>query len=234
MMTIVDGISWSFVLIFINIALIWKAEANYDDSLVTIDLFHNLGPSKEQFKARGSILVKTLKSGAPIIQQSELNTEDLKQLKNLVQDDDIYHIKAVIANNGKDQQSFLTFLKASSLINSKLSDVLTLSVDNSGNIVSVSAAVQNHPESSLLGKSKVQDLNTVVLVQQMENGPVPDTASYIQRIEQEKIQKERGETKDNRSFIAKYWMYIVPVVVLMLISSAANPEGGGGGGAGGR
>ena len=27
---------------------------------------------------------------------------------------------------------------------------------------------------------------------------------YVQKMEQEKIAKERGETKDNRSFIAKY------------------------------
>lgn len=27
---------------------------------------------------------------------------------------------------------------------------------------------------------------------------------YVQKIEQEKVAKERGETKDNRSFIAKY------------------------------
>lgn len=27
---------------------------------------------------------------------------------------------------------------------------------------------------------------------------------YVQKVEQEKVAKERGETKDNRSFIAKY------------------------------
>ena len=42
-----------------------------------------------------------------------------------------------------------------------------------------------------------------VLVQPMEMGPQPDTAAFIQRMEQEKLAKERGETKDNRSFFAK-------------------------------
>lgn len=32
----------------------------------------------------------------------------------------------------------------------------------------------------------------------------PDTASYIQKIEREKEAQERGEVKDNRSFLAKY------------------------------
>ena len=31
---------------------------------------------------------------------------------------------------------------------------------------------------------------------------------YVQKIEQEKVAKERGETKDNRSFIAKYVNYL--------------------------
>lgn len=52
----------------------------------------------------------------------------------------------------------------------------------------------------------------------------PDTASFIQKIEREREARERGEFKDNRGFLAKYWMYIVPVVILVLITSAANPE----------
>lgn len=32
----------------------------------------------------------------------------------------------------------------------------------------------------------------------------PDTASYIQKLEKEREAKEKGEVKDNRSFLAKY------------------------------
>lgn len=42
----------------------------------------------------------------------------------------------------------------------------------------------------------------------MESGPSPDTASFVQKIEEEKLAKERGETKDNRSFFAKYVLSI--------------------------
>lgn len=63
----------------------------------------------------------------------------------------------------------------------------------------------------------------------METGPQPDTAAFIQKVEQEKLAKQRGETKDNRSFFAKYWMYIVPVVIILAMNSA-NPEAGQGGG----
>ena len=33
------------------------------------------------------------------------------------------------------------------------------------------------------------------------------------------------QVPDNRSFLAKYWMYIVPVVLFMAINGAAAPEG---------
>lgn len=32
----------------------------------------------------------------------------------------------------------------------------------------------------------------------------PDTATYIQKLEREREAREKGELKDNRSFLAKY------------------------------
>lgn len=47
----------------------------------------------------------------------------------------------------------------------------------------------------------------------MENGPTPDTAASTQKMEEEeKSRKISGKTEDNRSFFAKYWMYIVHCV----------------------
>ena len=75
--------------------------------------------------------------------------------------------------------------------------------------------------------TNVSSFNSKVVVQHMETGPSPDTASFIQKMEEEKLAKERGDTKDNRSFFAKYWMYIIPFV-LVLAMSGGGPEGGGG------
>lgn len=47
-------------------------------------------------------------------------------------------------------------------------------------------------------------------------------------MEREREARERGDVKDNRGFLAKYWMYLLPVVVLVLLSGASSPEGGGG------
>ena len=38
-------------------------------------------------------------------------------------------------------------------------------------------------------------------------------------------EQAEGKGKDNRSFFAKYWMYIVPVVLVLMLSSQAEPEG---------
>lgn len=75
--------------------------------------------------------------------------------------------------------------------------------------------------------SEINDLvefSTVVSLKPIEQAPVPDTAGFIQKIEKEREARDRGETKDNRSFLSKYWMYIVPAVILLLISGITNPE----------
>lgn len=61
----------------------------------------------------------------------------------------------------------------------------------------------------------------------------PDTASFIQKVEREREARDRGEVKDNRGFLAKYWIYIVPVAILLLLSGA-SPDGNASGGAAAR
>jgi hypothetical protein len=65
----------------------------------------------------------------------------------------------------------------------------------------------------------------VTIVQEL---PAPETTAYLQRMEEEKRNRQHGAATDNRSFIAKYWMYIVPVVVFMVISSFMSGDDGGG------
>lgn len=68
------------------------------------------------------------------------------------------------------------------------------------------------------------EYSTVVTLKAIEQAPVPDTAGFVQKLEKEREARDRGETKDNRSFLSKYWMYIVPAVILLLISGVTNPE----------
>lgn len=81
---------------------------------------------------------------------------------------------------------------------------------------------------------QLYEFSTVVTLKTIEQAPIPDTAGFIQKIEKEREARDRGETKDNRSFLSKYWMYIVPAVILLLISGVTNPEAPGAAAGGGR
>ena len=111
-------------------------------------------------------------------------------------------------------------IPAKSLINSYLglSETFVVHLDWRNKVVGVSISAGAHPsdskkrQSDKLSHSLNENLDPLnlavgfkskVLVQPMEMGPQPDTAAFIQRMEQEKLAKERGETKDNRSFFAK-------------------------------
>ncbi|CAG2054484.1 unnamed protein product [Timema podura] len=91
------------------------------------------------------------------------------------------------------------------LVESQMSDVVTLSLSQDNNIIAVSLSTQ--PISgcgSLVDQHQLKTFNTTVVFRHMETGPVPDTATYVQKLEREREARERGDTKDNRSFLAKY------------------------------
>lgn len=137
------------------------------------------------------------------------------------------------------------------LLGSDLEDILMVWIDSTAEPIAVSLSssgpcVMDSPFTNMW--------NTNVIVKYPDSGPVPDTATYIQKLEREREARERGETKDNRSFLGKYvrfalpsyhdvrtwnshlfsflifqWMYIVPALIFVLLTSATNPEGAGGG-----
>lgn len=135
---------------------------------------------------------------------------------------------------------------------SQLTDVLWVSLDHAGSVTAITQSVNNGNTDNCRDLTTrdfevLDEFNTDVYVKPMENAPIPDTASFIQKLEREREARERGETKDNRGFFAKYvrcwmfvyfiylksifqfqWMYIVPVAILILISGATNPEAAGG------
>nr|CAG4636687.1 EOG090X0JXR [Eubosmina coregoni]SVE70196.1 EOG090X0JXR [Eubosmina coregoni] len=193
-------------------------DIDYDSSSVVV-LSHSLG-STNSFEPRGQISVRSLKSGSLNIQQD--SSFELKDIKAAVDANEFYHLEALVKHNGMER-TFLTSTKACLIYESQLSDIITISVDLLGNIYGVSIAT-SHNRCAGLELDFEPNFNTTVLISYMEHGPVPDVAMYVQKIEQEKVAKERGETKDNRSFIAKYWMYILPLVLVFMMSGASNTE----------
>lgn len=170
-----------------------------------------------------------------------MNDPDEVKLKQLAEKNQFYRLKAVVAGQDGQQQTFLTSSRACALFKSQLMDIISIHTDHAGAVIgvhqSVSSSQTDCSSISQLELDAIEDFNTDVIVKQIENAPVPDTASFLNKMEQERLARERGETKDNRGFFAKYWMYIVPAVVVMMISGITNPDsqnGGGGGGGGAR
>ncbi|KAL3990614.1 hypothetical protein ACH3XW_32505 [Acanthocheilonema viteae] len=66
-----------------------------------------------------------------------------------------------------------------------------------------------------------------VVVNTVNELPLPDTVSYIRKMEKERQARQHGAQQDNRSFIQKYWMYIAAALIFMVISNATTTEQGG-------
>lgn len=95
------------------------------------------------------------------------------------------------------------------LAKSQLTDVLWVSLDHTGTVTGVTQSVSNGNMNNCLDLTTsdvdvLDEFNTDVYVKHTESAPIPDTASFIQKMEREREARERGETKDNRSFFAKY------------------------------
>lgn len=222
------GIFLFFVLNYWNYAV--YGEDDYNGQL-TLQVQHSLdsGPPFE-FTPRGAITVRSLKA-ASILPPPDVELSENEQLKltKLVENNGLYRIRIPFKINGTVQH-LATFLKACSLYESRLQDILTLHTDSIGDLIGVSASTTSPQCTGIeVPLSDLQYFNTVVEVQQMDAGPVPEVAAFIQKLEKEKADKAKNENADNRSFFAKYWMYILPVVIIVFISQLGNPEGQGAG-----
>lgn len=65
----------------------------------------------------------------------------------------------------------------------------------------------------------VDDTDTVQVIKRDVKGPVPGMKEPIKLVDNEVPQEEAP-----KSFLQKYWMYIVPVVLMLMVSGGADPN----------
>ncbi|XP_055316822.1 ER membrane protein complex subunit 10 [Sitodiplosis mosellana] len=205
------------------------------DSWFNIDLYHAIDKNNPQlFTPRGNISVTSINSGSFQLTQQHLSSSERNMFKELAEENKFYRLKAIVTHSNGAKSTFLTSSKACAFANSQLNDILWVSVDYAANVLGIQHTVLGSGGScsgdSTIDKDALEEFNTDVLVKRSELGQVPDTASFIQKLEREREARDHGEVKDHRGFFAKYWMYIVPVAILVLVSGATSPEGGSGGG----
>lgn len=196
------------------------------DGQLSLALEHSLDEG-DSFVNRGLVTVHSLRSKSFSSEPTDLTEAHKAQFKALCDRGGLYLLRVKATNPATSQTRLHRSVADPCLmVANGFRDTFTLHLDWKSQLVSVSVT----PTPGGTSSGRVGDhFQTKVAIQLMEAGPQPDTSAFIQKVEQEKLAQQRGETKDNRSFFAKYWMYIVPVV-LMLAMSSANPEGGQGGG----
>ncbi|XP_022659388.1 ER membrane protein complex subunit 10-like [Varroa jacobsoni] len=164
---------------------------------------------------RAKISINSLSQHTAMAEANLMTPEDEAKLERVVKGGR-YQIKVVDTSTGHHIIAWSPHYKP-------LSQRLKVSLDLSGFLESVSFL----PPDVQAGSGKVTERDRFLSVQidVMKVAPAPETATYIQRLEIERREKEKSQGQDNRSFLSKYWMYIVPIVIFMLISGASNPEG---------
>ncbi|CAK9801154.1 ER membrane protein complex subunit 10 [Anthophora quadrimaculata] len=205
-------------------SLVRGSELDYDGWL-HLRLWHAFNDEAEPiFIERGNITISSVRSGASVVGQNGLLQPHISELKNLAKNNGKYKLKAVARTSSGNEIPFLTSVPACYLLGSDLEDVITIWLDTAAEpiVVSISSPGPCSTESPFTNM-----WTTNVIVKYPDGGPVPDTATYIRKLEREREARERGEAKDNRSFLARYWMYIVPALIFVVLSSATNPEAGG-------
>ncbi|VEN39697.1 unnamed protein product [Callosobruchus maculatus] len=216
----------AFLVLLLSVQKSYSGNIEYDGS-VTIRLQHALVALEDPtFTERGNVTIQSLRLGQATINQKPLSSEEQLQLRDLAAKNNFYQIKSIVTANDGSQKTFLSAVKACMLAESELDDRLSVSIDYMGRVIAVALIVASKStcEGAVVPLEKLKHFTTSVYVRHTEPGPIPDTASYIQKLEREREAKEKGEVKDNRSFLAKYWMYIVPLVIVMVVSSATNPD----------
>ncbi|KAM9843113.1 ER membrane protein complex subunit 10 [Aulostomus maculatus] len=191
-----------------------------------------------KFRVRGALVLKAGREPSASLNQNQLSEEDRVKLKEVAGVDGLYRIRVPRVFLQADRQTerqmegYLTaFVRACAMVESHLSDVITLHTDVSGYLIGVSIVTLPGAcrGTEVEDEVDLEVFNTTLSIMAPVNAPGPETALFLERMEQESERKGKNP-QEQKSFFAKYWMYIVPLVLFLMMSGAQDQSGGGAGG----
>ncbi|XP_061568577.1 ER membrane protein complex subunit 10 [Cololabis saira] len=189
-----------------------------------------------KFQVRGALVLKSGREPGVSLTQSQLSEEDRSKLKEVAAVDGLYKIRVPRVFLQADRQTewqldgYLTaFVRACAMVESHLSDVITLHTDVSGYLIAVSIVTLPGAcrGTEVEDEVDLEVFNTTLSIMAPVNAPGPETALFIERMEQE-TEKKGKNPQEQKSFFAKYWYLILGGAIFLMVSNSAQPPAGGG------
>ncbi|KAL5502482.1 hypothetical protein EMCRGX_G009266 [Ephydatia muelleri] len=209
-----------------------NATASAESAVQTLDIEHAFG-FDDQFTLRGVATFRSLKgTTAASLLQNPLNSAQVASMQSLALNGGIYLIRVKTKMSDEQEQNYVsTFISACAMVGAQLSDVITVATNGQGNVIGL--LLVTHPLMPHVLNCKGLEVtvphkfNTTLLINSGAPGPVPDVQNYLQKLEKE--EKERQDMGgDNRTFLQKYWMYIiVGFFVYVMLQTFGGGAGGG-------
>ncbi|XP_034567666.1 ER membrane protein complex subunit 10 isoform X2 [Notolabrus celidotus] len=188
------------------------------------------------FRLRGSLVLKAGREPSVSLSQNQLSEEDRIKLKEVAAVDGLYRIRVPRVFLQADRQTerqmdgYLTaFVRACAMVESHLSDVINLHTDVSGYIIGVSIVTLPGAcrGTEVEDEVDLEVFNTTLGIMAPVNAPGPETALFLERMEQE-TEKKGKNPQEQKSFFAKYWYLILGGAIFLMATNSAQPPAGGG------
>ncbi|XP_008327851.1 ER membrane protein complex subunit 10 isoform X2 [Cynoglossus semilaevis] len=189
-----------------------------------------------KFSVRGALVLKGGREPTVSLSQNQLSEEDRIKLKEVAAVDGLYRIRVPRVFLQGDRQTeqqmegYLTsFVRACAMVESHLSDAITLTTDVSGYLIGISIVTLPGAcrGTEVEDEVDLEVFNTTLRVMAPVNAPGPETALFLERMEQE-LEKKAKNPQEQKSFFAKYWYLILGGAIFLMVTNSAQPPAGGG------